>query len=300
MSSTAIFGSKAKFAEDETSSVNEPTKQSPAKKRKVVIITPRPLNSRRQKISAPISRRHFRTTNFKRPIKPKLRGPVPKLLPAQRRKEIGLVEDSDTDVLSITEDINIETVDSGRGRLLRLSTLKPRRNPPEQVIGVDPIPEGSVDATKRIVRIVKRPSKPTSLNIELPQTTKEVGIQFGIPLGEYLKRKRESAPPPSANQEPPLQGYWTHKVNLPYPPQQQQHNQPQFAIAPTPPQPFVQQPQQAFTQAPDGNWIACAQPQVVYLPQQSYQTGSFANRRQRRNFFKSQKQHQRRTDRKAD
>lgn len=264
--------------------MNDQLQRSPAKRRKVILIAPgkRPLNSRKQKISTPIPSR-YRNGGFKRPIRVKSKRPVPRVSPEQRLKDL---EDSDPDILDIPEDSFIESNKSDRGKLLRLSTLKPRAESPKRSIEVDTIPEGSIDATKRIVRIVDRSDRQKSLNIQVQQTHKEAAVQVGIPLGEYLKRKRQSAPQiATPGPEVPLQGYWTHKINLPYP---QQANQPQF-VAPQ----QQQQQQQPFVQTPDGNWVPYNQPQVVYLPQAPAPAAQFVNRSQRRNFYKSQKHHQR-------
>lgn len=296
-----FIGSKAKLSEQANERFDNKTR------RKVIVIKARsfkrPLNGRRTKVASAIPARNYKNKGFKRPIKPKRA--VPKKSPEPRHSEA--TEESDTDILNVTEDIEIDSASPSieRGRLLRLSTLKPKAGAPPKVLEVDPIPERSTDTTKRIVRIVKRPSHPTSLDIEVQsQTTREIGVQFGIPLGEYLRRKRESAPPVVApGPDAPLQGFWTHKVNLPYPPQGGDFGGPQFVI---PQQQQAQQQQQAFyqTAAPQQQFQqqqqAFYQPapynQVVYLPPKNYSSGQFMNRRQRRNYQKSQRQQQRRAE----
>lgn len=201
-----------------------------------------------------------------------------------------------------------------RGWLLKLTTKKPRAVSPPPAPEVDIEPPNSISNVKRVV---KRPKEPTDLNIQAQPTIKpatcEVGTQIGLPLGEFLKRQNQLINT-KATEEPPLQGYWTHKVNLPYPPEsaggqfvqpqfvQQQQQQAASQLAPQQQvalqhqvalqqQQFV--PQQQFLQTIDGNFV-----QVVpsnALPK-AYQT-HFVNRQQRRNHRKRTRYVNRRGDR---
>lgn len=135
----------------------------------------------------------------------------PKVTPEQR--EVSVVDDDDT--LLINEPVELPS-DDERGRLLRQSTLKPSHRETKALLEPDPIPPNSIDNTKRIVRIVaphKQPIKPKTVSI---------GIQTNL-IGSPLKK---SIPPVvSPAPEPPLRSYWTHKINLPYPPSPQYGNQ---------------------------------------------------------------------------
>lgn len=234
--------------------------------------------------------RKVKFTNFKRPVRTVKNGrkPVPKLTPKQRAE---LFEESDTDVLTVTEEIDLGESSSTeeRGRLLHLSTRKPKARPAITVKEVDAEPKNCTDTTKRIVRIVQRPQRPPTLDIEVRTATREFGVQVGIPLHEYIKRQRSNNPSASAPPvEVPLQGYWTHKVNLPYPPDQ-------FASAP--PQFVVPQQQQQFAQP----FVQPFQQQQFVQPygQAQFQQAPFAqpqqplSRQQKRNFVKHQKYMQR-------
>lgn len=147
-----------------------------------------------------------------------------------------------------------------------------------------------------IVRIVNRPLKSTTLDVTVVPRTKSIGIQVGSPSPE-LDKRHGIAPVVTPAADPPLKSYWTHRVNLPYPPaytpehqsavgvpympqqqQQYQYNQPTYVPTFQPPtfQPFVPNFGRAvsFVSAPFGH---SEQP----------------NRRQRRNFVKHQKYLQR-------
>lgn len=135
--------------------------------------------------------------------------PLPKITPELRRKISKQPNDSDEDILDVNGDIDFtefEKPNNDKGELLRKSTLKPSINEPKPLQTPDPIPPGSTDTTKRIVRIVKKPLPSPS-----PPKTVNIGVQVGSP---FKKKPSIVAPAPL----PPLQAYWTHKVNLPYPP----------------------------------------------------------------------------------
>lgn len=282
------IGSKAKFADEIKSAI-------PAR-RKVILISnqnKKPLNSRKVRVSHPILRKAPQLKGFKRPKKS-----IPKVLPEHRRKDFETTEESDADILNVTREIELDSANSSsdRGRLLRLSTLKPPVSDPLPTATVDQISEGSVDTVKRIVRIVNRPSQPVSLDIEVQRAKKNIGTQVGLSLGEFLKRKRESVPPiVTAGPEVPLQGFWTHRVNLPYPPQGE-ITAPQFVVQPQQQLQQQLQQQQVYYAQQQAYYQQPPQNQVVYLPQKNYSSGQFMNRRQRRNYNKSQKHQQRRAN----
>lgn len=212
-----------------------------------------------------------------------------------------------------------------RGRLLQLSTKKPVDKTPAPTPQVEIEPPNSVTNVKRIVRVVHRSKQPTNLDIVEIRTTREFGTQFGVPLGEFLKRRSAHAKHSQQSvvkttEEPPLQGYWTHKVNLPYPPesngqymqQQQVQQQQQQQLQQQPAQVVQFTPQQQiqpqFIQATNGNLIQVAQqPQFVqiadgslvqvmpssFAPQKNYQSVKHTDRHRRRNYVKRQKYQQR-------
>lgn len=120
---------------------------------------------------------------------------------------------------------------------------------------------------------------------------------MGTPSPE-LQKKRPSCEAPFI--EPPLKSYWTHKVNLPYPPAttnqpqshaqqfaQQQFAQQQLAQQQVAQQQFMPQQQLAFYPAP------FMQPFPQPFVQTPYQQGPILSRRQRRNVDKRQKYIQR-------
>lgn len=162
-----------------------------------------------------------------------------------------------------------------------------------------PISAKSV-TTSRIVRIVQPTGKkgPVSLGIQVKPKTVSIGIQVGEPSPEL---SRERLPNATTFIEPPLKAYWTHKINLPYPPSTIPKLQPQLPS------------QQVYQPAPGGYWVE-SQPQwypgqfmpgppsnfitqpPVYQPlvyqQQIPRTPSHPpafNRKQRRNNVKRQK-----------
>lgn len=208
--------------------------------------------------------------------------PLPKITPQQRRELVEAAQsEEDDDILNLDEKIDLFDSSDERGRLLRQSTLKPAPSCKIPNATPDPIPTNCLDNTKRIVRVVKpanSANQTVSLDIKVVPKTVSIGIQVGTPspdLARHQPRAVVVAPGP----EPPLRSYWTHKVNLPYPPAAattevppqyqwtQQYYAPQFM--PTVPQfPFAQAPYQ----------------QQIH----GYQQPTFS-RRQRRNADKRQK-----------
>lgn len=192
-----------------------------------------------------------------------------------------------------------------RGRLLKLSTKKPKIVAPPSTPQIDLEPPNSVTNIKRVARLAKQPT------IEAVSTTRDFGTQFGVPLGEFLKRRKQSVAKPTG--EPPLQGFWTHKINLPYPPQQQQVHQQQ--VQQQHPQQlvqFAQQPQfmqttggslvqvgqqPQFVQTANGNFVQIIPPNCA--PQKNYQSIGQANRHKRRNYIKRQKYQQRKASKES-
>lgn len=163
---------------------------------------------------------------------------------------------------------------------MKQSTLKPAPSRETPIGQPDPIPANCLDTTKRIVRIVRPPrsaNQPVSLDIQVLKKTVSIGIQVGSPT---LPPRQVIASVVTPAPEPPLRSYWTHKVNLPFPPgaagsaqqiqqshwNQHQYYSPQF-MQPVQQYPLVQVPFQ----------------QPNYLPQ------PFVSRRQRRNADKRQK-----------
>lgn len=216
----------------------------------------------------------------------------PKITPEQR------VINTDRDILDLDEQVDLPDVIE-RGRLLKKSTLKPATSKPRQELIPDPIPVNSIDTTKRIVRVVKNHHNTSTLGVSVVPKTVSIGIQVGSPCAELSRKK--IAPVVVPNPEPPLTGFWTHKVNLPYPPQNPiQHHQPPIHHQHQPVhqqpihhqtfhhqiqpqfyhQPYEQQPVYQYPQV-----IVQPPPQVVqYQPHQP-----FMSRRQRRNNDKRQK-----------
>lgn len=215
--------------------------------------------------------------------------PKPVVTPEQRRKEtLQISSDSDEDILNVTEEIDIDSAASERGKLLRKSTLKPAVDKPVPIREPDPILPNCTDTTKRIVRIVQRQhTSASTLDVTVVPKTKSIGIQVGTPSPEL--NKRQVVPPivlPA--QEPPLKSYWTHRVNLPYPPAQAHEVQPMLNGQ------YLQQPQPyQYYQQP---YVPFAQPQYIQAgPSNQPLIGHQfqPNRRQRRNFIKHQKYLQR-------
>lgn len=232
--------------------------------------------------------------------------PVPTVTPDLRQKLIGRANESDEDILTVNEEVDFSDVESPsahRGRLLRQSTLKPQVEAETAIAQPDPIPRGAVDSVKRIVRIVR--NSPPVVDPP-PKKFVSVGVQVGTPSRQLYKPHLATEKP--AFVEPPLKGYWTHHVNLPYPPANQQPA-PSYA----PPQSYAQQfvpyqPQQPQYVPVEPQYATFGQPpppqQVYYsapVVQQSvnqgpYQPGPGYTRKQRRNFSK----HQRYIERKSN
>lgn len=208
----------------------------------------------------------------------------PALTPAERRKI--QAEESDSDILVVTT----ETVDfdspvksKERGKLLRLSTKKPVTAKPQVLRKPDPVPANSADTTKRIVRVVHRPPSSSTLDVSIVPKTRSIGVQVGAPAPELSIRPIVVQAP-----EPPLRSYWTHRINLPYPPQ---------AVQPTVSgQYFQPQQQQQQVLVPHFQYSEQALPYIQ--PQAGraafHQLSGQPTRRQRRNFLKHQKYLQRR------
>lgn len=194
------------------------------------------------------------------------------------------IEESDDDILTVTEVIDIENTANERGKLLRQSTLKPAVVTPKPVQEPDPIPANCTDTTKRITRIVRQPNQPPILSVTVVPKTKSIGVQVGSPSRE-LTKQNVVAPVVLSAPEPPLKSYWTHRINLPYPPAQSHGQQPVISGQ------YMQQPQQyQYYQQQYAPPLPFTQPQFI-------QTGPFnqpqPSRRQKRNFTKHQKYLQR-------
>lgn len=270
-----------------------PVKDTGGHKIKSVIIPARRVKLIKRLKFKPNSRGRPRQLSQKRVVTNR---PYPTITPEQRRKEIAqIAEESDNDDLVVSEEVNLDTIgekiSNERGRLLRQSTLKPVAVEPKPIREPDPILVNSVDTTKRIVRVVNRPLQTPTLDIEVVPKTRSIGVQVCTPSLE-IDNRQGVAPIVAPAPEPPHKSYWTHKVNLPYPPVQepqmvvnatymqqqsppvqylQQH--PYYQPLPYTLQPFIQEVG-PFTPVPFG-----------YQPQPS--------RRQKRNFNKSQKYLQR-------
>lgn len=122
-----------------------------------------------------------------------------------------------------------------------------------------------------------------------PAASKPKTVSIGIQVGPPLKKRPPSIVVPA--QEPPLRAYWTHKINLPFPPdgtcQQQQNIQQQFV-----------QPVNAYNYQPYSQFQQQQQPPYSYtqfIPQSFIQQPlqPTITRRQRRNFISKQKYIQR-------
>ncbi|XP_055308905.1 uncharacterized protein LOC129572830, partial [Sitodiplosis mosellana] len=136
-----------------------------------------------------------------------------------RREQLQITAEVDNDVLIIDEKVELPN-NNQRGHLLRQSTLKPSPSEQPSLPKPDNIPANSIDTVKRVVRIIA--NTPTK---ESPKKV-SIGIQVGPPF------KRQPPPVVVPSEEPPLRSYWTHKVNLPYPPAQAPVHQPQLIQQP--------------------------------------------------------------------
>ncbi|XP_055304544.1 uncharacterized protein LOC129569580 [Sitodiplosis mosellana] len=143
----------------------------------------------------------------------------PRVTPAQRREQLQITAEVDNDVLTIDEKVELPN-NNQRGHLLRQSTLKPSPSEKPSLPKPDNIPINGIDTVKRVIRIVA--------NTPAKESPKEVSI--GIQVGPPFKRQPPPVVVPSG--EPPLRSYWTHKVNLPYPPAQAPVHQPQLIQQP--------------------------------------------------------------------
>lgn len=173
-----------------------------------IVITPRRI---------PIAKRNARTFRSSNAIqhprsKFKTERTQPLITPAARREQLSRAES--------LEGAKTNNESKGdRGRLLKLSTLKPTNTASVRKQEPDPIPVNCIDTTKRIVRIIKSSGGPTSLDVEVRPKTVSIGIQVGKPSPQ-LARKQPTVFAPAPKPLPPLRSYWTHKINLPYPPDQ--------------------------------------------------------------------------------
>lgn len=225
----------------------------------------------------------------------------PAITPALRREQLKKTDECDTLVLTEAFD-DIESK-AERGRLLRLSTLKPKQDSNISTPKPDPISPNSINTTKRIVRIVDREKGGRSLDIQLERPKfVSIGVQVGSPSPQFASRApKPFAPAPKPL--PPLRSYWTHKVNLPYPPEQnsqQIHSQPLSV-----PQPFQQQqfvppsnqfgPPQYFTTQVAPQQYQQPTYEAVYEPvyQVPFYQRPALSRKQRRNANKREKYIQR-------
>lgn len=150
--------------------------------------------------------------------------------------------------------------------------------------------------TDRIVSVIKPAGErgAASLGIRVKPKQTSRGIQVGRPSPELNQERAANA---TTFIEPPLKGYWTHKINLPYPPSTIPQLPAQQIYQPPPVGYWVEgQPQwypPQFAQPPPSNFIA---QQPVYQPQVYQQQGPLTpshppafNRKQRRNNVKRQK-----------
>lgn len=263
-----------------------PVKSTGERKLKSVVVARRIKLIDRLRLNKPIRRQLSQKSQGK---KGGVR-PQPKVTPEQRRK-VQVAEESDQDILTVTEDVDIDGA-TERGKLLRQSTLKPAISAQKTIREPDPEPANSTSTVKRVVRIVHRPHEPNTLDVTVVPKTRSIGIQVGLPSRE-LDKRRDILPVVAPQQEPPLKSYWTHRVNLPYPPTQTHERQAILSGQ------HVQQPQQ---------YQYYQQQYVPTLPfpqqqQQFMQAGPFMQpvvqhqlpptRRQKRNFIKHQKYLQR-------
>lgn len=230
---------------------------------------------------------------------------MPIITPEKRREQIeSKANESDDDILIVTEKVDIGEGSNERGRLLQQSTLKPPPAERQPAAVSDEIPPNHIDTTKRIVRIVNKERMPT-IDVTVVPTTKSIGVQVGTPSPE-LNKRRMIPPVVAPSPEPPLNGFWTHRVNLPYPPAVPananqpifQQPQPYQPLVPThTQQPIFQQPQlqyfqSAFMPMPPAMPMMQQQPLMQATPLM-YQPPP--TRRQKRNFNKSQKYLQRKS-----
>lgn len=126
--------------------------------------------------------------------------------------------DNQFTTLEIDEQVAIESSAATdepltRGKILQLSTKKPPVKSTRTVIKQpDPIPRNSTTIMKAKPRIARRgrslkPKKSCSKP---------------APIEKTVATRRRIPPIVVPGREPPLQGFWTHKINLPYPPSHQQ------------------------------------------------------------------------------
>lgn len=247
-------------------------RSSPAKRlvgeRRILIPADRVklLNRFRRRLKRPPLKRQPRSAKHAKP--------TPSVTPADRRSV--QADESDSDILQVTEEIHFASPVKARGQLLRRSTLKPVASKVARIQKPDPVPANCVDTTKRIVRIVHSPPRPATLGITLVPQTRSIGVQVGTPSVQL--QVKPIAPPA----EPPLRSYWTHHVNLPYPPS---HVAQQQSMVNVPQQHAAHYYQPAYVPSYSPSY---AQPQV-----NQHVTYQQPSRRQRRNVIKKQKYMQR-------
>lgn len=242
------------------------------------------LKKFRLRCKQPKDKQQSRTKNV-------VKRPKPAITPA-KRQQIQAAEESDKDILIVNERVDIDSPSKPRERgiLLQKSTRKPAVSKPKTIRKPDPVPANSTDTTKRIVRVVHQLPKQTTLNVTVVPKTNSIGVQVGSPTpGLGIKPIVVPAP------EPPLKSYWTHHINLPYPPTQTQEVQPAFSGQ------YVQQQQQRQPQY--HYYQQSYAPSLPYTQQQFGQAVPFnqpfveqhpPTRRQKRNYIKHQKYLQRR------
>lgn len=213
-------------------------------------------------------------------------------------------EESDADVLNINEPIDFSELDrrKSRGRLLQLSTRKPRVNQTLQIAVPDTVPENSINTVKRIVRVIQHPepgkfvSIGTQTDFDKPKSV-SVGIQWGTPSLQIQKER----PIPQVvvdRPPPPIKSYWTHQPNQFR--SVHSRNSPTHTVT-SGGSNIVLQPQQQYQyqntqqqyQQQNTQWVYQTQPLPVnQIPQQQHYTG-----KQKKNFIKKQRSVMRRANR---
>lgn len=136
--------------------------------------------------------------------------------------------DTDDDIVNIKESIELPALPS-RGQLLRLSTLKPKPVGAQAIQEPDEIPPNSLSIVKRVVRLqLPPPEKGTakSIQTQTPALIKPQTASIGIQVGESAFGR-----PTKSEQynELPLKSFYTHKINLPFPPAQNYNQQQQVS-----------------------------------------------------------------------
>lgn len=233
---------------------------------------------------------------------------MPKLTPQARREAFARAaaqtNESDDDTLVLQADFDFGDIKRiNRGQFLHQSTLKPTEPAVATVASPDPIPNNCVPNTKRIVRIVKNQT-PSGKSVSCGIQAKPKSVSIGVQVNEvcFIQPKVNFVAPATSPStiapiiEQPLRSYWTHKVNLPYPPEQlpivqnrvnQLHKQQRFELQ------QLQQQHQYQLSLQQQNYEQQISTAYTVSPSHGQPGPSINPRRMRRNFVKSQKHKER-------